>query len=155
MTPRPNRNKLNPEWSRIVAGATCRTELSDRLWPAVAAALTGPITPAELAGAARLTTGSAQSLLAEWAAAGRLDRRTRPGKHGSYEGRYALPGTFVRVLVTGSRTWDDDPTLGAALHALAAEHGPRLVIVHGGCPKGADALADTWCRRTGTPAERH
>src|SRR5215204_608308 len=100
MTPRRTTSKLNPNWSRIVSDSTSRAEVSDRLWPAVAATLTGPITPAELAAAARLTTGSAHSLLAEWAAAGRLDRRVRPGKHGSYEDRYAVPGTLVRLLVT-------------------------------------------------------
>jgi hypothetical protein len=56
----------------------------------------------------------------------------------------------VRVLVTGSRTWDDATTLRAALDAVAfgaTEAGyRRLVVVHGACPSGADELADIWVR---------
>jgi hypothetical protein len=56
----------------------------------------------------------------------------------------------MRVLVTGSRTWDDARTVRAALDAVAfgaAGAGyDRLTVVHGACPNGADELADIWVR---------
>lgn len=69
----------------------------------------------------------------------------------------------MRVLLTGSRSWDDAKTIRQALDALAeglAQGGvPVLTIVHGACPNGADELADQWARyHRGEPfvtAERH
>ena len=50
-----------------------------------------------------------------------------------------------RVLVTGSRTWDDGRTVWDALEDL--QWSPRtLVVVHGAAPKGADEMADRWAR---------
>lgn len=60
-----------------------------------------------------------------------------------------------RVLVTGSRTWDDVTTIAQVLDGLHAQHGDRLIIVHGACPDGADDLADLWCTASNVPAERH
>jgi hypothetical protein len=51
-----------------------------------------------------------------------------------------------RVLVTGSRTWADRDTVHAALASAVYQHLPA-VIVHGACPKGADAMASAWARR--------
>lgn len=51
----------------------------------------------------------------------------------------------MRVLITGSRDWSDTAALRAVLDELLAEHH-GLVLVHGGCPRGADALADRWAR---------
>lgn len=48
------------------------------------------------------------------------------------------------VLVTGSRDWSDRDLLRAALDKLLVEGG--MVLVHGACPTGADAMADTWAR---------
>jgi hypothetical protein len=39
------------------------------------------------------------------------------------------------------------------LDGLEAAHGPRLVILQGGCPTGADALARKWCCLKGVPYE--
>lgn len=69
----------------------------------------------------------------------------------------------MRVLVTGSRTWDDAKTIRQALEAaavgLAAARVPTMTVVHGACPNGADELADQWIRyHRGEPfvtAERH
>lgn len=70
----------------------------------------------------------------------------------------------MRVLVTGSRTWDDARTIRAALDAVAfgAEGAgyDRLIVVHGACPNGADAIADMWVRswplgELTVTAERH
>ena len=67
-----------------------------------------------------------------------------------------------RILVTGSRDWEDGRSLHGALVDLwrtAAQSGP-LVIVHGACPTGADAHAAYWVwghRVLGDPIreERH
>jgi hypothetical protein len=62
-----------------------------------------------------------------------------------------------RILVTGSREWNAEGTLRQALIAAgsraADDTGP--VIIHGACPRGADAMADRWARDYGFPAERH
>jgi Bifunctional DNA primase/polymerase, N-terminal/YspA, cpYpsA-related SLOG family len=60
-----------------------------------------------------------------------------------------------RVLVTGSRTWTDEDAIVDALARLSVEHDSALVVVHGGCPRGADAIAHAWCHSTGTAVERH
>jgi hypothetical protein len=51
--------------------------------------------------------------------------------------------TDYRVLVTGSRTWDDRAAVNGALDALLAEHG-TLIVVHGACREGADKMAHDW-----------
>jgi hypothetical protein len=67
-----------------------------------------------------------------------------------------------RVLVTGSRDWTDPTVVFGALQATrdAVPDGQRIVVVHGACPTGADALASQWAsgetRATGLPVEeRH
>ena len=64
-------------------------------------------------------------------------------------------GTF-RVLVTGSRDWEDQLAVEIALMDAAVEchrmGTPDLVIVHGACPSGADAYAAEfaeWARGRG------
>lgn len=66
----------------------------------------------------------------------------------------------MKVLVTGSRSWDDEQTIREALDAVAssaeAAGFERLIVVHGACPTGADAIADRWVRDHPTAtAERH
>lgn len=54
-----------------------------------------------------------------------------------------------RILITGSRDWDNHTTITKTLTALAATNaffGRPIVIVHGACPTGADAIADDWAR---------
>lgn len=53
--------------------------------------------------------------------------------------------TFT-VLVTGSRTWTDQACVEDALDELLISYG-SLVLIHGACPKGVDAMADQWGRR--------
>ena len=65
-----------------------------------------------------------------------------------------------RILVTGSRDWDAEGSLRQALMGAAAGLGVsresrNLIVVHGACPRGADAMADTWAKDYGIPAERH
>lgn len=49
----------------------------------------------------------------------------------------------MRVIVTGSRKWENRKAVYNALNAVYEEHGP-FVVVHGGCSTGADRLADDW-----------
>lgn len=49
-----------------------------------------------------------------------------------------------RVLVTGSREWADWATLCRVL-AEELRSGP-IVVVHGDCSRGADAMAKRWCQ---------
>lgn len=52
-----------------------------------------------------------------------------------------------RVLVTGSRDWDDVTTIGAAIEqALIDAAGRPVLVVHGACPSGADRHADHYAR---------
>lgn len=63
----------------------------------------------------------------------------------------------MRILVTGSRDWADDQALAYHLGQAAWDavgHG-RLTIIHGACPRGADAMADRWARHHGFPVETH
>ena len=48
-----------------------------------------------------------------------------------------------RILVTGSRTWEDRALLERELDVLLTEHG-ALTLVHGAARKGADNMAQTW-----------
>jgi hypothetical protein len=69
----------------------------------------------------------------------------------------------MRVIVTGSRTWDRPDVIRDCLTIIAkaafAEGDTELVVVHGACPKGADAIADAWALEQGRlwpiRAERH
>jgi hypothetical protein len=51
----------------------------------------------------------------------------------------------MRVIVTGARDFPRAAPVWAALDAVLAEHG-GLILVHGCCPRGADAHADQWAR---------
>jgi hypothetical protein len=46
-----------------------------------------------------------------------------------------------RLLLTGSRTWDDTSVIEHALAVILARHPERVLLVHGACPRGADAIA--------------
>lgn len=63
----------------------------------------------------------------------------------------------ARVIVTGSRRWSDADAVGAALleawdEALQAGFD-GIVVVHGACPTGADAMAAAWAAANGVSAE--
>jgi hypothetical protein len=66
-----------------------------------------------------------------------------------------------RVLVTGSRDWDDVITIREAIEkALAEADGRPVLVVHGDCPGGADRHADhlaRWMRGKGlaVDVEKH
>lgn len=60
----------------------------------------------------------------------------------------------MRVLVTGSRTWRNHQPIHAALDEIHADN-PGMVLVHGACRDGADAIADRWATLRGVQVERH
>lgn len=62
----------------------------------------------------------------------------------------------MRILVTGSRTWDDSAVVAANLEG-AANHirGPGITLVSGACPRGADNIAEWWAETIGWTVERH
>ncbi|WP_079045252.1 MULTISPECIES: DUF2493 domain-containing protein [unclassified Streptomyces] len=49
------------------------------------------------------------------------------------------------VIVTGSRNWKDWEAVWKELHSLYEEHR-ELLVIHGGCPTGADHYAEEWVR---------
>jgi hypothetical protein len=55
----------------------------------------------------------------------------------------AEPEKPFTVLVTGGRDYTDRATVFRALNALYRKH-PNLIVLHGACPTGADALAQEW-----------
>jgi hypothetical protein len=61
-------------------------------------------------------------------------------------------GDAYRVLVTGSRTWDD---AGVTAGVLATHYRDGAVLVSGACPRGADALAEEYWGLLGGKIERH
>lgn len=65
----------------------------------------------------------------------------------------------ARVLVTGSRSWADEQTIADALlecwHDALQDGADGIVVIHGACPRGADAIADRWCTANDVPAEPH
>lgn len=66
---------------------------------------------------------------------------------------------MMRILVTGSRNWTDHRAVTLELESyrlLSDGPGEGLVIVHGACPTGADAIAGLWARETiGVTEEPH
>lgn len=55
--------------------------------------------------------------------------------------------------MTGSRNWKDKDAVWEALDGLLPDE--NLLVVHGDCPNGADALADRWAFANRVPVERH
>jgi hypothetical protein len=61
-----------------------------------------------------------------------------------------------RLLVTGSRTWDEIPAVEHALAVILARHPEGVLLVHGACASGADAIAAAYADRTsGYHTEAH
>jgi hypothetical protein len=53
-----------------------------------------------------------------------------------------------RLLVTGGRTWDDTRTIEQSLAVILERHAEGVLLVHGACPRGADAIAAAYAART-------
>jgi hypothetical protein len=65
-------------------------------------------------------------------------------------------GQPFRLLVTGSRTWTNIAVIEQALAVILARHPEGVLLVHGACPRGADAIAAAYASRTpGYQVEAH
>jgi hypothetical protein len=60
--------------------------------------------------------------------------------------------TARRILVTGSRSWNDQATIR---RVLRVSYRPGTVLVSGACPKGADAMCERAWVQMGGRIERH
>lgn len=58
----------------------------------------------------------------------------------------------MRLIITGSRDWADRWAVWRALEDAYAASGP-FVVVHGGCPSGADVAANDWALLRKFPLE--
>jgi hypothetical protein len=61
----------------------------------------------------------------------------------------------MRILVTGSRDWEDQLAVSEAIHNATGGDIQGLTIVYGHCPTGADHFADMLAWRLGLHPERH
>ena len=64
-------------------------------------------------------------------------------------------GQPFRLLMTDSRTWTDIPPIEQALAVILDRHPEGVVLVHGACPRGADAIAADAARTSGYQIEAH
>jgi hypothetical protein len=69
-------------------------------------------------------------------------------------GGHEVTDTF-RVLVTGSRTWDDRTAVWTALDRVAVDHPDRRIVVVHGDASGADRLAVEWVDNVRAEDEPH
>jgi hypothetical protein len=63
----------------------------------------------------------------------------------------------LRILVAGSRDWTDRGTIRRAMILAGQEagvHPQETTVVHGGCPTGADQIADELAREFGCRVEK-
>ena len=63
----------------------------------------------------------------------------------------------MRILITGSRDWTDRGMIRRALCRAghdAGVHPQEVTVVHGGCPTGADKIADEVAREFGCRVEK-
>lgn len=62
-----------------------------------------------------------------------------------------------RLLITGSRTWNDRRAVKEALRTWWESTGrdPNAVLVSGNCPKGADLICEEIWEHNGLTVERH
>lgn len=64
---------------------------------------------------------------------------------------------MTSIMVTGSRDWDDVPTIRQALYNAFVELGAdnETILLSGGCPTGADLLAEhIWDEEMGLVVDR-
>ena len=63
----------------------------------------------------------------------------------------------MRILITGSRDWNDVLRLQLSLKGWWIDVGfPKdAVLVSGACPNGADRIAEQYWAQAGFPIERH
>lgn len=61
---------------------------------------------------------------------------------------------MTRVLITGSRGWENREHIAFVLGALWQRYGDDLTIVHGAA-RGADSIAESICQARGIKTEQH
>lgn len=61
----------------------------------------------------------------------------------------------VRILITGSRSWEIPQLAARVVAGLIEKHGPSLLICHGHCPSGVDRSFDNAAHAAGVQVERH
>lgn len=62
----------------------------------------------------------------------------------------------MRILITGSRDWDDRDAIEEALRGWWLANGrPKATLVSGACPSGADRICEEIWANQGFPIERH
>lgn len=59
-----------------------------------------------------------------------------------------------RVLVTGSRDWEDYRAVLVAIYDAKIQFG-KFILVSGNCPTGADRMAEKVCRSIDIEVELH
>lgn len=57
----------------------------------------------------------------------------------------------MKFLITGGRAWSDRGAIWEALRRMP----PGSILVHGACPSGADAIADSIATSLGFEVRRH
>jgi hypothetical protein len=61
-----------------------------------------------------------------------------------------------RILITGSRTWNDFAKIyDVLMEYVESRHQPYITLVSGGCPTGADMLCERFAHMFGWRVERH
>lgn len=60
----------------------------------------------------------------------------------------------MRILVTGSRDWDDQQAIFEALSDIDEASSGPITLVHGGA-RGADTVAEEFAHAAGWSIERH
>jgi hypothetical protein len=68
-----------------------------------------------------------------------------------------MPPKPYRLLITGSRDWQDQQAVYKALADVVRElpADREVIVVHGACPTGADHMAHEWARGYGAVIEAH
>lgn len=61
----------------------------------------------------------------------------------------------MRILITGSRDWNDSQAIAKAILNFAPFNWEEVTIVHGDCPTGADAMAQRFAESLEIETERH
>lgn len=61
----------------------------------------------------------------------------------------------ARLLITGSRDWDDMVAVVRELRQIAEQLPADTVLVSGACPTGADAMCEQVWQGMSRPIERH
>lgn len=61
----------------------------------------------------------------------------------------------MRILITGSRDWDEAGSIAGALDAEVTTHAGPVTLVSGACPSGADYIAEWIATEWGWTVERH